>query len=570
MSTDAAHRRQIAPLHVDPQTLPDDPAFLKQLIVQLFEALQEERARVAKLEHHLDLLLKKVYGRSSEQLDPNQHLLFDIAADETAPPALLPAPEPTPEPVVATATKPGHGRRRAPDTLERIPQVHDLSPAEKEALGGEAHLIALADEITEQWDWKPSCLFVIEHHQKKYLRRAEPVAAVESAPHAVSTPPTAIALPNETLPNETLARCSGPVIVVPKPPQAIPGGVAGPGLLAEVIVNKADDHLPLHRQERIWSRHGLEISRQTQCDWWLACADLCTPLVELMRAIVLASAVLHIDDTRLDIRDARKKLQFQGHLWVRVGDEEHPLIVYDYTPDRSRAGPEELLKGYQGYVQADAHSSYDGVYLGSSGAILEVACWAHGRRKFNDARHLDPRAQVALARIGQLFALEKKLRERCQNEWSALPRPEQYARIAAERQQHARPLLDQFETWLAAETPRLLPQNPVRQAMEYLNNHWAAFRRYTDDGRLDIDNNEAERQMKHIAVGRKNWLFAASERGARAAAIHFSLIASCRRHKVEPWAYLRDLLIRLPVLRDANQLQPEHLQPLLPHLWRPE
>lgn len=240
------------------------------------------------------------------------------------------------------------------------------------------------------------------------------------------------------------------------------------------------------------------------------------------------------------------------------------------TPDRTRDGPRQLLAGYRGYVQADAYSGYDGVYLESHGQILEVACWAHARRKFHDARRLDPSAQLALARIGQLYALEKKLKERCAGEWGELSPQEQQARVAAERQQHARPLLASFEQWLAEEAPKLLPQNPVRQAMGYLRNHWPAFCRYTDDGRLDIDNNEAEREMKHIAVGRHNWLFAASERGALAAAVHFSLIATCRRHQVNPWVYLRDLLIRLPVLRDADQLTPEHLRPLLHYLWQPQ
>lgn len=534
--------RHVTPLSVDPATLPDDPVFLKQLVTELFTELQHERAQTAKLEHRMHLLLQKIYGRSSEKLDPNQALLFELAAGETPPPVAPPVPEPSPAP--KTPARPGHGRRRAPDTLTRIPVIHDLTPAEKEALGGAANLIELPDEVTEQWDWKPSSLFVIEHHQKKYLLRSENGESETPAP--------------------------SPVIVAPKPPQPIPGGVAAPGLLAEVIVSKADVHLPLNRQERIWERQGLAISRQTQCDWWLACAELFLPLVHVMRSEVLLSGVLHIDDTRLDIRNALKKLAFQGHLWVRIGDEDHPATVFDFTPDRTRDGPQQLLAGYRGYVQADAYSGYDGVYLESHGQILEVACWAHARRKFHDARRLDPSAQVALARIGQLYALEKKLKERCAGEWGELSLQEQYARVAAERQQHARPLLASFEQWLATEAPKLLPQNPVRQAMEYLRNHWTAFCRYTDDGRLDIDNNEAEREMKHIAVGRHNWLFCASQRGALAAAVHFSLIATCRRHQVNPWAYLRDLLIRLPVLRDAGQLTPEHLRPLLPYLWRPQ
>jgi hypothetical protein len=591
-------------LHVDPASLPDDLELLKSLIAQLFEALREKDRSLESLRQRIDLLLRKLYGRSSEKFSAAQATLFDLAAETVA--EQLPPPPAPALPAKTPAAKGGHGRRRAPDMLQRVPVVHDLTPAEKESLGGEANLIPLPDEVTEQWEWKPSCLFVLEHRQKKYLRRPAAAEAADTATTDTATADTTAsdaaasdatvtdaaasgtavtdatasdastsdastaASPSDASATPTDSEISAPpVIVASKPPQAIPGGVAGPGLLAQVIVSKASDHLPLHRQERIWERQGLALSRQTTCDWYLACADLSRPLVELMARETLASAVVHIDDTRVDLRDAHAKLKFQGHLWVRIGDDEHPHNVFDYMPDRSRDGPKKLLAGYRGYVQADAYSGYDGVYLDSGGAILEVACWAHARRKFHDARRLDQRAEIALARIGQLYALEKKLRERCAGEWRELSRAEQYARIAAERQSQARPLLAGFLKWLEAETPALLPQNPVRGAMEYLQNHWAAFCRYTDDGRLNIDNNAAEREMKHVAVGRKNWLFCASERGAHAAAIHFSLIATCRRHKVEPWAYLRDLFTQLPLLRDRGQLDAEHLRPLLPHLWRP-
>jgi len=553
MSTDAT-------LHVDPDRLPDDPAFLKQLVAQLFETLREKDRQQAKLQAHMDLLLRKVFGRSSEKFDPRQATLFDATAEEGAWELATPQPEPA---LPAVPDKPasqrrGHGRRRAPNTLHREVLTHDLTPAEKQALGGEERLAPLADEVTEQWEWKPSCIFVIEHHQKKYLRR-----------DAVSSESADSASPNSASPSGQLPSSESPIVVAAKPPQAIPGGVAGPGLLAQVVVSKSTDHLPLNRQERIYLRSGWELSRQTMCGWWLACAELFQPLVALMAIEVLASRVVHIDDTRVDIRDARRKLQFQGHFWVRIGDAEHPLVVFDYTPNRSRDGPEQLLAGYRGYVQADAYSGYDGVYLESDGQILEVACWAHARRKFHDARSQDALAQVALARIGQLYKVEKQLRQQCAEEWSELPADERYARVAAGRQAEARPLLESFHAWLEAESPRLLPQSGVRQAMEYCLNHWTAFCRYTDDGRLDIDNNEAEREMRAIAIGRKNWLFCGSERGARAMAIHFSLIASCRRHGREPWAYLRDLLIRLPMLRDQGHLSRQHLSPMLPHLWQP-
>jgi transposase len=534
MSTDAL------PLP-DPATLPDDPAVLKQLVVQLLEELQKANERLQRQEHHMHLLLKRIYGSTSEKGDPRQGLLFDPQPDEEQAAPSLPAPPPAASAVSKNRDK--HGRGRIPDETEREEVVHDLSEAEKAALGGVKNLVELPPETSEQLDWRPSTLFVVVHVRKKYARR-------------------------ELLPESGLTLSEQNVVVARKPAEAIPGGLAGPGLMAQVIVSKGADHLPLHRLEGIFKRQGVRISRQTMDGWWLQTAEFLQPMYALAIRVVLASHVIHTDDTSVKIRDAWRKLKHTGRFWPYVGDPLHPLTVFDYTTNHKRDGPAAFLADYRGYLQADAFNGYDGIYLESEGRIIEVACWAHARRKFHESRRLDAaRMETALAWIGKLYAVEKDLRERCQGEWEKLALDQRAVRIVAERQERSRPLLDSFHTWLEAETPKVLPKSPVRGAMDYTLNNWAALSVYPDDGWLDIDNNEGENSLRGLCIGRRNWLFCGSDRGGRAAAIHFSLLASCKRHGHDPWVYLRDVLTRLPaMLPGASE---EELLTLLPHLWKP-
>jgi transposase len=542
MSTDAPSPR--APLAVDPALLPDDAAVLKELVAQLMQEIQKRDGRVERLEHQLTLLLRRMYGIKSEKLDPRQALLFGAAAAEDA---IVAEPASVAVADEAKERTPGrragaHGRRRLPDTLQRREVLHDLTPAEKESLGGEENIELIGREVTEQLEWEPSTLFVIQHVQLTYARKkllAESGSGIEQQN----------------------------VVTAAKPPQAIPGCLAGPGLLAHVITSKACDHLPWHRMERIFARHGLEISRQTMCGWSLAAADALRPLYELMKSVVLASRVIHHDDTPVDLRDAYKKLKQRAYFWAAIGDEEHPLIVFDFTMSHSSAGPVAFLEPFRGYLQADAASVYHPLYVPGRG-IIEVACWMHARRRFFDARDKDRlRAQTALAWIAKLYDVERELKAKVEGQWHELSRDARYAVIAAERQARSVPLLNDFYAWLLAEAPKVLPKHPVRDAMDYALSNWQALCRYTEDGALDIDNGEAERAIRSIALGRKNWLFCASQRGGEAAAIHFSFVANCRRHNVDPFAYLRDVLTRLPRLGETPAS--DELRELLPDRWQP-
>jgi transposase len=535
-----------ATLTVDLATLPDEPAVLKQLVVQLFDELQKAKAALQRQEHHMHLLLRRLYGSTSEKFDPQQGLLFDprpeegASAENKAVPPAAPMPESTTQ---RTANRDRHGRGRIPETVQREEIVHDLTDAEKEAMGGAENLIELPPEQSEQLDWRPSTLVALVHVRKKYARC-------------------------EQLPESGLTPAEQNVVVASKPAEAIPGGLAAPGLMAQVIVCKGADHLPLHRLEGIFKRQGVRISRQTMDGWWLQTAEFLRPLHALAIRVVLDSRVVHTDDTSVNVRDAWRKLKHTGRFWPYVGDPLHPLTVFDYTATHQRAGPAAFLKDYRGYMQADAFNGYDGIYLESEGWIIEVGCWAHARRKYHESRQLDPlRMETALAWIGKLYAIEKDLRERRKTEWRELPFEEQAAHIAAERQSRSLPLLEGFHAWLETEAPKVLPKSDVRGAMEYTLNNWAALCRYTESGWLDIDNNEGENAVRGIALGRKNWLFCGSDRGGRAAAVHFSLLTSCKRHDLDPWVYYRDILIRLPAMLPGAS--DEDLLALLPHRWRP-
>ena len=428
----------------DLDTLPDDPATLRQLVLQLLAALRGKDTELSKLQHHMDLLLRRLYGRSSEKLDPLQRLLFEAVVAEAAAVPKSPA-------VVETETnhgkRPGHGRRPKPDHLKRVDKVHDLTEAERQALAGDGELILIGEEVTEQYEWEPSSLYIVRHIQKKYARRPQLLES-GAAPHEKN------------------------ILTVPKPPQPIPGGIAGPGLIASVLADRFLDHLPFHRQERRTARHGFPFSRQTMDAWALDVAERWfAPLVNVQLEEVLASVALNTDDTPVDVCDAHGKRRYQGRFWDYVGDDLHPHTVLRYTPNHSRdgpGGPAEVLKNYSGFVQADAFSGYDAIYLGSHGRIVEVACWAHARRKFIEAQTADrTRAEIVLAHIAQLYAVEKELRQHGATDWRELDRDERLQRILAERQARSWPVLKQLGDWLEAEAPRVLPKSPFREAMEY-------------------------------------------------------------------------------------------------------
>jgi transposase len=565
--------------------LPDDVATLKRMVLELLASLHERDRDNDGLRHRIDLLLRRLYGPRGERLDPNQPLLFaEMAAGQDTAPA-------PPEPVAAAQPKRRcrpHGRRRLPDNLPREPRHHELSEAERACPACGQMRVEIGTDRSEQLDYRPASLFVVEHFVHKYVcpccskpraqapgqpvhpgQESEPMPAPQPDPKAA---PAAAAVTPEPVgpgrpptdqdqrPPVPLLACrpldsSEVVIAAPKPAMPIAKGLPGPGLLAHLIVSKYTDHMPLHRLERAYERQGYFLHRSTLCDWLGACADLLRPLYDLMVCVVLQSRVIHTDDTPVKLQELVTHLLSTARLWVYLGDAAHPYNVFDFTVNRKRDGPQQFLANYQGYLQADAFSGYDGLYLPdprtAAARITEVACNAHARRKFYEARGSDAlRSHQALAYYRQLYELERAAKDFGDAQrWQM-------------RQELAVPILGQFHMWLEAQRPEVLPKSPIAEALGYALNNRAALVRYTEAGFLTIDNNVAEREMKRIAIGRKNWLTVGSPRGGQTAAILFSFTSTCQRLGVEPWAYLQDVLTRLPTMPagQLGDLLPDHWQ----------
>ncbi len=337
----------------------------------------------------------------------------------------------------------------------------------------------------------------------------------------------------------------------PMPSRPIERGRPGPGLLAHVLVGKYADHLPLYRQAEIYARDGVELDRSTLADWVGKSAALLRPLVEALGREVMGGERLFADDTPVPVLAPGTGKTRTGRLWVYVRDDRchgaktPPVALYRYTPDRKGERPRAHLKDFSGFLQADGYAGFEGLYQG--GAITEVACWAHVRRKFFDVHQANGStiAREALERIAALYAIEADIRGRP---------PE--ARCQA-RQARAGPLVAELKAWLETTRAKLSGKSDLAAAMRYALSRWPALSRYLDDGCLEIDNNAAERAIRPLALGRKNYLFAGSDSGGERAAAIYSLIETAKLNGLDPQAYLRDVLTRIadhPINRVADLL----------------
>lgn len=409
----------------------------------------------------------------------------------------------------------GHGRRRLPRTLLRERVEYELSEAERACPQCAQTMPRIGEEVSERLEFVPATLKVIEEARAKYA-----------------------------------CRCGAAVKTAAKPAQPIEKGLAGASLLAQVAVSKYADHCPLHRQEGIFRRHGVELSRKTMCGWMRQTAQLLEPLYERLKARALQSKLVQTDDTPVAVWDRELPRTRMGRIWTYVGQD---ATVYDYTATRKRAGPERFLKEYRGYLQADAYTGYDGLYRDPERGLVEVGCWAHARRKFFEARRSGlASAMTALAYIGWLYKIERA------------GRGLDSAARRALRQRYAAPVLAEMRLWLEREREQVLPKSPEGVAVGYALSNWAALCCYVEDGDLEIDNNAAERSLRGVVVGRKNWLFYGSDAGGRTAAVLTSFMASCRQVNIDPFAYLKDVLGRI-ASHPVNALEQ-----LLPANWKPE
>jgi transposase len=496
----------------DDHDLPTDLGECQQLLLAAFRRAEELSrvldATAASYEDlqathqaavdELDALKRWIYGRRTEKIveGEGQGHLFDLQPTASIDPE-APAPE---QPRLEVAA---HRRRRRRELdLAKLPHYrheHDVSEADEQCSCCGRPKDRIGQDESRILEYVPAKLEVHVYVRPKYACRY----------------------------------CKDGVMSPPPPMRPIARGIAGPGLIAQIVVAKFGDHLPLYRQEDFFTRHGLHIPRSTLCDWVRAAADLLRPLYERQKELVLRSPVLWTDDTPVTVLVGGDEGSRTARFWTYIA-EEHPYSAYDFTESRARDGPASFLRKFAGYLHADAYGGYDHIYLGSNNAILEVACWAHARRKFFDARNSSPRdAHQVLEWIGQLYDVEERARE-------LAPDARREVRMA-----EAEPVLDRIGTHLVELEQRALPKSVLAKAVSYARNQWPALCRYTEDGRLSIDNNVSERTLRHQAIGRKNWLFLGSEQAGPRAAVLFTILAGAKRHRIEPWTYLRELLLRL-------------------------
>ena len=476
-------------MSIEPSALPDDVEQLKQLVMAQRVELEHLKLVIAKLR-------RMQFGRSSEKLEREiaQHELqleeLEISQDRILATLHTAKPEPaTPK------------RQPLPEHLPRERRVYQPTCSCPDCGGA---MRQIGEDVCEMLEHVPE--------QFKVIRIVRPKLACQSCERIVQ----------ESAPSRPIAR-----------------GLAGPGLLAHIVVSKYCDHLPLYRQSQIYARQGVELERSTMAEWVGQIFQLVDPLIEALARYVLGAKKLHADDIPIPVLDPGRGKTKTGRLWTYVRDDrpagstDPPAVLFRYSPDRKGAHPQGHLKPFAGILQADAYSGFNDLY--ERGTIVEAACWAHARRAFYELHQAtrSPIAAQALERIAELYEIEADIRGQL---------PEERQR---QRQAYAQPLLESLHTWLQQTLARVSKKSELAQAIGYVLSRWTALTRYCSDGRIEIDNNTAERALRAVALGRKNFLFAGSDAGGERAAAMYSLIGTAKLLGLDPEAYLRHVLERI-------------------------
>ena len=524
----------VAAVSFDPHDLPTDADALRRLVqeqhaelVAAKAALQLRTLEIEKLKVQLARLKREKFGRSSERLEQAiaqlELQIEEIEVGDAVPPREAPAPKTSSDAPAATTAKRPPQRQPLPGHLPRETVVHEPACACPSCGGA---LRRIGDDVSEVLEYVPGHFKVVQHVRPKLSCRL----------------------------------CES-IVQAPLPSLPIERGRPGPGLLAHVLVGKYADHLPLYRQSEIYAREGVALDRSTLAEWVGKAVWLLAPLVEALGRDVMGSAKLHADDTPVPVLDPGRGKTKTGRLWVYVRDDRPcqgpapPAAFYRYSPDRKGERPRAHLKDFTGVLQADGYAGFAELYAlkpDGSRRIVEAACWAHVRRKFFDIHAASgaPLAHEALERIRRLYAIEEEARGRP---------PGQRVDI---RRKHAQPELEAMKAWLQAVLRKVSGKSEMANAIRYALARWEALVRYVDDGRLEIDNNAAERALRAVALGRKNYLFAGADAGGERAAALYSLIETAKLNDLDPEAYLRDVLARIadhPIKR---------IDELLPWNWR--
>jgi transposase len=491
---------------------------------------RDEYRKLYELTHiELERTRRHIFGQKAERVNPGQMQLAldavvqsirDTASSLPNPPNQSDeakgsegndAPPPINPPKSKERKHTPHGRQKLPEHL----QVEEIVLMPPEVSGELAEsLVRIGEDVSETLEWRSAAMVRLRIVRPKFAFKGEPERGVISMP----------------APEAPLRRCMG-----------------GPGLIAYVLMSKFGDHLPLHRQEKIYARSGVSLARSTMCNWIEESTSLLKYIVEAMAEDARKAHCIAIDATGVLVQ-AKEKCR-RGYFWVMVADYDH--VLFRFTPRHVQEGPKEFLHGYKGYVLADASSVYERLYEEED--VTEVGCWAHSRRRFYDALSSDKeRALAGIAFIAQLYEIDNDIKKK---DLAPIARTEK-------RRERAEPVLEAFKIWLDIEHLTALPKSPIGKAIAYALNHWEPLTRFLEDGRLRLDNNRSELELRREAIGRKNWIFVGSDDGAEWNAIAVSLIASCELHGIEPWAYLRDVLILLPDWPKSRILE------LAPKFWK--
>jgi transposase len=480
------------------------------------DQLQAQKAKIQYLLEQFRLAQQRQFGQSSESAD--QLGLFDeVEALETEPEANA---ETSTEQVTAyQRNKPK--RKPLPKDLPREQIVHDIDEADKVCgcCGHDLH--RMGEETAEQLEFIPASIKVIEHIRPKYSCRHCEQQGTETS-----------------------------IKIAAVPTQPIPKSIATPSLLAQIITSKYQYALPLYRQEAMFQQYGIDLSRKTMTDWMIQCSALLQPIYQALNAIQLEQPVIHADETPLKVIREDKS---QCYMWVYCTGSDSPqtpkgsppnIVLYDYRNSRSGQCPVDYLQGYNGYLHVDGYAGY-----GQTRATL-VGCWAHARRKFVEAKKAQPKGKVgkadwAISQISKLYRVETAIKGK-----TAVEKQQQ-------RQQQAAPLLDQLKDWLDTSSLQVPPKSAIGKAIAYTLKQWPKLIRYLEHGQLNIDNNRAERAIKPFVIGRKNWIFSNTARGAQASAVLYSIIETAKANGLVPFDYIQQLLEELPK-------QPDDIEPLMP------
>jgi transposase len=494
---------------------------LQEKVYFLEKENSKQSQRIQLLEELIRQLKHRQFGSSSEKQEAIQPSLFtELVDEETAEAASIESADSV---TVAAHQRKSRPRVSIPANLPRVEVIHDIADDQKICPHDSTPLKLIGADTSEQLDYIPAQLRVLLHKRLKYACPC----------------------------------CESHIITAKKPPQPIEKCIASPALLAVIAIQKYMDALPLYRQSQIFKRLGIELDRSNMANWMMQCGDLIDPLIEQIRAYLLQQDVLHMDETVVQVlAEPGKTPQSDSRMWVMRGSQQHPAVWFHYTPTRKGKEASDMLGAYSKVLMVDGYEGYNAICKKNN--ITRLGCWAHARRKFTDAqiaqgKNKTGKADVAIAFIQNLYLIDEKHKEEPLDVRTKI------------RQQESMAVIDKLRAWLDKQRPHVLPKSAIGKAVIYLHNQWPRLLRCFERGDYPLDNNAAENAVRPFAVGRKNWLFSASQKGARASANLYSLIETAKANQLEPLAYLTRVLTELPAIKD----DPVAIAALLPWNTKP-